>query len=244
MRRDEPAALMKQAIRDNLVFIGQFRRRFHTTGALLPSGRFLARAITRYVRTLPSPKRILEVGPGTGAVTREIVPFIGPEDHFDLVEINEQFAELLRERFRTDPRFRPAAAVSQIHVCPMQEFRSNGPYDAIISGLPFNNFSPQLVAELMDLCLGMLAPGGTFSFYEYMYVRRMKWSVAHGAERTRLRGVHTVLEQRLKRYCFHRDWIFANVPPAWVRHLRLDAAPASGNGDQRPRPASQTAPSG
>ncbi|MEZ6065076.1 MAG: hypothetical protein R3B90_05075 [Planctomycetaceae bacterium] len=37
---------MKQALRDNFEFLRQFRERFHTTGAVLPSSRFLAKAMT------------------------------------------------------------------------------------------------------------------------------------------------------------------------------------------------------
>ena len=39
-----------------------------TTGAILPSSRGLARAMTRPMRQAKGPRRILEVGPGTGAV--------------------------------------------------------------------------------------------------------------------------------------------------------------------------------
>ena len=55
---------MKQALRENWEFLKQFRERFHTTGAVLPSSRFLARAMTQSLRDRGSPKRVLEVGPG------------------------------------------------------------------------------------------------------------------------------------------------------------------------------------
>lgn len=213
---------MKQALRDNLEFLKQFRRRFHTTGAILPSSRFLARAVTRPLRECPTPKRVLEVGPGTGAVTRQIVSSIGPEDRFDLVEINEHFAELLRQRFATDRRYQAAAPRSQVHCCAMQEFSSEQPYDVIISGLPFNNFNSGLVEDLVDACLNLLAPGGTFSFFEYMYVRRVKGSLVGGAERKRLKEVDSILQRRFRQHRFRRDWVFVNVPPAWVQHLRRE----------------------
>src|SRR5579863_8998897 len=68
------------------VFVQQFFRRYHTTGAILPSGRSLARALCRYVRDGQGPRRILEVGPGTGAVTASLVGALKPDDHLTLVE--------------------------------------------------------------------------------------------------------------------------------------------------------------
>ncbi|MCA9055180.1 MAG: methyltransferase domain-containing protein [Planctomycetaceae bacterium] len=213
---------MKQALRENWEFLKQFRERFHTTGAVLPSSRFLARAMTQSLRDRGSPKRVLEVGPGTGAVTREIVQHINSADRFDLVEINARFADLLRHRFDNDPRYQPVAAQSAIHVCPLQEFQSDAPYDAIISGLPFNNFSSRLVGELVDACFGLLAPGGTFSFFEYMYIRPLKRTVLRGPERQRLSEIEELLQGRFREHRIHRNWVFVNVPPAWVQHLQKE----------------------
>jgi phospholipid N-methyltransferase len=178
--------------------------------------------MTKPLRERGSPKRVLEVGPGTGAVTRAIIPHIGPADRFDLVEINPRFAELLQERFSTDPRYQPAADRSRIHVSPLQEFRADAPYDVIISGLPFNNFSAQLVGELVDACFELLAPGGTFSFFEYMYIRPLKRTVLRGEERRRLTEIEALLQSRFQQHRFRRDWVFVNVPPAWVQHLRKE----------------------
>ncbi len=41
----------------------------------------------------------------------------------------------------------------------------------IVSGLPFNNFSPAFVEQVLDALFNLLAPGGTLSYFEYMYVR-------------------------------------------------------------------------
>src|SRR5947208_12193139 len=87
-------------------FFREFRRHFRTTGAILPSSRFLARALVRHLRVPRPACRILEVGPGTGSVTREIARLLGPGDRLDAVEINPYFVGLLRQRLREDPAFR------------------------------------------------------------------------------------------------------------------------------------------
>src|SRR4051794_13309585 len=83
-------------------FFREFRRDFHHTGALLPSGRFLAEALARPLRGQRGPARILEVGPGTGSVTRVICRNMRPGDRLDAVEINPFFAARLRERVARD----------------------------------------------------------------------------------------------------------------------------------------------
>ena len=214
---------MKQTLRDHFEFFRQFRQRFETTGAVMPSSRFLARALTKPLRELAAPRRILEVGPGTGAVTREIVRQIREGDTFDLVEINPEFANLLRERFENDADYHHARDVAEIHVCPLQEFTPAEPYDVIVSGLPFNNFPAALVEELLDHSLGLLKPGGTLSFFEYMFVRPVRRRIAKPSEKTRLTEIERILGERFGRHRFQTDWVFVNVPPAWAQHLRVDS---------------------
>jgi phosphatidylethanolamine/phosphatidyl-N-methylethanolamine N-methyltransferase len=214
---------MKQALREHWEFFRQFRQRFQTTGSVLPSSRFLARAMTGPLRGRDGPRRVLEVGPGTGAVTKRIVRELRPGDQFDLVEINEQFAALLGERFQQDDAWQRVATQSRIHCLPLQEFQSSEPYDFIISGLPFANFPSALVKDLLESCLARLAPGGTLSFFEYMYMRPMKRMVVSQADRQRLREIGDILSERFASHRVRRDWVFVNFPPAWVQHLCCDS---------------------
>jgi phospholipid N-methyltransferase len=212
---------MKQFALDHVEFFRQYVRRFETTGAVAPSSRFLARALSRPLRDCRDRAvRVLEVGPGTGAVTREIVRHIKPGDTLDLVEINENFADLLRKRFETDASYSAIADRSAVHVCPLQEFEPTERYDVVVSGLPFNNFPAPLVEELVDLCLAMLNPGGTLSFFEYMYIRPIRRMVSRAPEKTRLGEIERILQARFQQHRFDTDWVFVNVPPAWVQHLR------------------------
>jgi phospholipid N-methyltransferase len=210
-------------LRDQREFFRQFRTQFQTTGAIAPSSRRLARAMTRYLASARGPTRILEVGPGTGAVTRRIVSLLHDDDRLDLVELNQAFAGRLEQRFQCEPDFKRAAARSRIHVCGIETFESDRPYDFIVSGLPFNNFSPEFVGRVLDAFFNFLAPGGVLSFFEYMYVRPVRGLVARGAERTRIKNLDRILNGRLERHGFRRDWVFLNLPPAWVQHLRKDA---------------------
>jgi phosphatidylethanolamine/phosphatidyl-N-methylethanolamine N-methyltransferase len=213
---------MPSFLTDHWEFLKQFRERFETTGAIAPSGRFLARAMTGPMARRERPSRVLEIGPGTGAVTRRIVRLLKPEDRFDLVEVNPTFAAMLRQRFEQDPTYRQAAERSAVHECPIQEFAFDQPYDVIISGLPLNNFPADLVRQIFDTYIKLLAPGGTLSYFEYMYVRPMRRLVAGSDEKARLTELDRIADEYLSRYRIHRSWVFVNVPPAWVQHLRKE----------------------
>ncbi|HID24396.1 MAG TPA: methyltransferase domain-containing protein, partial [Planctomycetaceae bacterium] len=162
---------MPSLLKEYAEFLRQFRARYETTGAILPSSRFLAHALTRPLATRTRAVRILEVGPGTGPVTRRIVRLMRPQDRLDLVELNDQFVALLRDRLTSEPEFRAVAEQTRLHHGPIQEFQTDAPYDVIISGLPLNNFSPEQVEEIFGCFFRLLASEGVLSYFEYMFLR-------------------------------------------------------------------------
>lgn len=222
---------MTRNINHYVTFFREFRRTFHTTGAILPSGQQLAKATMKPFLRRTNPARILEVGPGTGALTQEVVKHLRAGDVFDIVELNDRFVEVLRNRFATEPSFRQSAAQSTVHHVPVQEFVASDPYDFIMCGLPFNNLPPSLVKGIFRRFDSLLAPRGVLSFFEYLWIRRMSSLLSSRPERRRLARVGCVLSWYLERYEFRYDTVFVNFPPAIVHHLRLgiDARNPSSN---------------
>ena len=160
---------MSQQWADYRVFWREFRRSFHTTGAVLPSGAALGAALSRYVREGSagnnSGRRILEVGPGTGAVTRHILAGLRAGDRVDLVERNAEFVACLRDRIANDPDYRAAAGRIVLHHAGVEELSEAEPYDVIVSGLPLNNFSIELVERLLGKLERLLAPARHAEFF-------------------------------------------------------------------------------
>jgi phospholipid N-methyltransferase len=219
-------------VRNLLTFYSQFRKRYHTTGSVIPSSRFLASAITGPLSRREGPRRVLEVGPGTGAFTQRIVRLLRPDDHFDVVEINPAFAEFIRQEFESNPDYRAVAGISAVHEVPLQEFEFEKPYDIIISGLPTTNFDVPLVEEIFRRFMELLAEGGELSYFEYMYLRDLRKFIDKKANRLRFREMDRAIAPYHKRYRTHRSWVFLNFPAAWVHHLKKPASEAS----QPPRP--------
>src|SRR5262245_51091711 len=87
-------------------FFRESRRNFRDTGSLLPSSKFLARALVSELRKPRGPCRILEVGPGTGPVTAQIIRHMRGDDQLDAVEVNGKFVAVLQRRFDQEPLFR------------------------------------------------------------------------------------------------------------------------------------------
>lgn len=210
-------------LKEYATFFGQFRRRFETTGAIAPSSRFLAAALVGPLAARPAgagPVRIAEIGPGTGAVTRRIVRLLRPGDWLDVVELNETFAAHLRDAFAASPQADRLAAQAAIHEIGVQAFEAERPYDFIISGLPLNNFPAALVDDVFDAYLRLLAPGGTLSYFEYMFVRRVRMRLGAADERARLARIEATVGRHVASMGIGRDWVFLNVPPAWAQHIR------------------------
>jgi phosphatidylethanolamine/phosphatidyl-N-methylethanolamine N-methyltransferase len=211
---------MMRSLRNTAVFFREFCGRFETTGSIVPSSQFLARAITRHLAERgPNPIRVLECGAGTGAFTNQIVKYLRPNDRFDVVEMNESFVRTLENRFATEPHWQAVKDITQIHQMPLQQFTPSEPYDYIISGLPHINFPEWLVEEILACYDRLLKPNGKLSYFEYMYIRPIRKAVTLGKGRQRVRGVDQLMKSHLNRHTVCRDSILLNFPPAWVQHL-------------------------
>jgi phospholipid N-methyltransferase len=202
-------------------FFRALRQDFHHTGAILPSSRFLGRAMTRQLRGPRPACRILEVGPGTGPITREIARWLVPGDRLEAVEINPQFVALLRRRVERDKVLAAHREAITIIEAPVEKLPGEGVYDFIISGLPLNNFSIPQIRAVFIAFRRLLKPDGLLTYFEYPFVRRLKVPFVNRSERRRLSRVGWVVGRYIRNYQVRRERVLLNVPPAIVRHLRF-----------------------
>jgi len=206
---------------DYQTFLTQFLRNYQTTGSAIPSGRALGSALCRHVGDAGAPQKILEAGPGTGAVTGCIIDRMRHDDELWMVELNPTFAAHLRAAFNDKPTFRDAASRCHLIEGSVQQLGHEGEFDLVISGLPLNNFSTQDVDTILQAYAKLLKPGGILSFFQYILIRPAKMFVSAGPERDRLKGVGKAIEGMLGEREFAREWVWVNVPPAWVHHIRF-----------------------
>lgn len=211
-------------LKDYSRFFREFRRDFHHTGALLPSGGVLAHTLARTIRGPRSAARILEVGPGTGAITRRLPRYLQDGDQLDVVEINPRFAQMLEERLASDPAFANHRHCIKVITSPVQDLPGESVYDYIVSGLPLNNFSPDDIRSIFATLTRLSKPGGLLSYFEYTFIRSLKRPFVGPRERQRLGSISEVLEEYIRSSQVRREHVLLNLPPATVRQLRLKPA--------------------
>lgn len=218
-----PLTVLDERLRDTRLFFTQALRTFHATGSILPSSPALARAMAEHVRVRPvpdEPLRIMEVGAGTGAITRGIAAAMRPGDTADLVEANAEFAAHLEHLLETDPALSPIAPQAQVHAKLVGDMGTDRTYDVILSGLPFANFTADSVREILEYYFEVLRPGGHLSFYGYLYTKEVKAVIARREDYLRQARTSWLVQDWIDRYGVRSDKVIANIPPAFVHHLR------------------------
>jgi phosphatidylethanolamine/phosphatidyl-N-methylethanolamine N-methyltransferase len=150
---------------DEVRFIRSWVERPLATGAVMPSGKPLARTMASYV----DPKTegpVVELGPGTGAVTAALVEQGIEPSRLVLVEFNPAFCRLLRTRY-------PNATVVQGDAYGLKRLlggRIHQPAAAIVSGLPLFTKPLRMRVRLLADAFTVLAPNGPFVQFTYAVV--------------------------------------------------------------------------
>lgn len=211
-------------------FLVEAFRNPRSVGAVAPSGRALASALTREIRcAAPGPMTVLEVGAGTGPATREILAALPRASRFDIVETSPAFTSRLRQI----TRFHESSSV-EIHQGQIQEYVTDRQYDAVVSGLPMTNFEPPQVDAIMTRMLDLLRPGGTLTYFAYLGTRIARRMFATPAEARRHAAVDEIMKTYQRKYAVRQRRIWLNLPPAWVWTLAKPGIRQPGNSCAHP----------
>lgn len=194
-------------------------------GAIGPSSRALAAALCEPFRRFSGYARVLEVGAGTGAVTRHLGSLLSATDELDICEINADFADILEHDVLTHADLAPGVAAGRVRLLcsAVQELTYENRYDFVISGLPLTAFELSEVQEVFGVIRRCLKPGGVFSYFEYLALRKTSRLFSRGPRRTRIRAVSAYLSRNIRDHQFERRTVLQNLPPAYARHLRFSA---------------------
>ncbi|MGR3938079.1 class I SAM-dependent methyltransferase [Streptomyces sp. BRA346] len=203
------------------MFLLEAARDIRTTGALAPSGRALAHALTEPVRSQAGrPLSVLEAGAGTGSVTRSLIPQLPAGSRLDIVEANPRFTGRLRDLVRTHPHLAGQCEGVRVHEAYVEELDVGRRYDAIVSALPFANFDPPQIEAIMGRYLELLRPGGLLAYFAYRGTRQARSLLPSRTLARRHRAAEEVLADYRRRYATARSTVWANLPPADVWHLQ------------------------
>jgi len=137
------------------------------TGALAPSSKQLARAMCRTMY-LGDNSVVVELGPGTGPFTKEILRIQGEHKNTTYLafELSDEFLSLLKTQFPDHADCFLKASAEDIGT---ELAKRNIQYaDTVISGLPWSIFSHQLQQNIIQQVHQSLRPGGRFCTFAYL----------------------------------------------------------------------------
>ena len=204
-RLRSPRLPLDERLADEARFLKRWLDNPKVTGAVSPSGRFLARAMASYVDpTEPGP--IIELGPGTGPVTEALLERGIAQERLILVEYDTSFCKLLARRFpRAQIVHGDAYRLAETMRPVLQE-----PAACIVSSLPLLTRPERGRLNLLRDAFELMQPEGAFIQFTYGLTSPVPLT-------SRLSGLGFRAEAS------HSVWL--NLPPARVWVYRAGQAP-------------------
>lgn len=184
-------------------FLKEFVTNPQKIGAITPSSEELAAALVETI-DWSQVGVVAEYGPGLGSITAAILERIGERDFF-AIELNRAYAKALTLQF---PQLRVYCdSVANIETI----LASHGAeqIDAIVSSLPWANFSNQLQEQLLDATMNVLSKDGQFATFSYVHGLVLKSGLRFRAK----------LERRFRRV-ERSKVVWRSVPPAVIYHCQ------------------------
>ena len=180
-----------------------FIRNIRQIGAVAPSSAYLTERMVEPLRKriLESPLvplRILEVGPGTGAITRHLVPLLRSGDYVDVVELNPILHTHVSKEY--------AAEGMHFHNMNLLDLEADVPYDFIFSGIPYESLPVHVTDLLWRKKLQLSKPGTIITYFKYLNIISVR---------------SPFLRQLIAKACKEQGMEFRNLPPARYYHLTM-----------------------
>ncbi len=194
MRASTPAV---DRLRHAWIFFRHWLKDPLTTASVVPSGDDLARSMAE--RLTPDDRVVVELGPGTGAITGRLLEQLAVDARFIAVELNAPFAEALAKRF-PDLKVATGDARKLAELLPA-DYR---PVDAVVSSLGFLAMPESICREILQAVFEVMGPSGRIIQFSYT---------------PRSPIPQRVLDE-LGAECKRVSTAWRNLPPAFVFEIR------------------------
>ena len=149
--------VLERRFGDETRFFKEWLDNVRHVGTPLPTSSYTGKSMASHI-DLHSRLPVLELGPGTGSVTREILARGLQPSRLMAVEYSEVFASLLKSRH-------PSVQILQgdaFELDAVLKDKGQTRFDCIICGIPLLNFAPEKRSEFVMAMLGRVAPGRPF----------------------------------------------------------------------------------
>jgi len=141
------------------LFLSEMARSPLLIGAIWPSSPALGRVMANWLPENCSAP-VLELGPGTGIVTAELLAAGLPEDRLVAVEKSEVLASYLSARY-------PKSRIVAGDALELDSLFAGEKFGAVISSLPLKVFGPGQVDMLSQQISDILLPGAPWVQFSY-----------------------------------------------------------------------------
>lgn len=173
-----------------MFFLKQLIKSYKYTGAVAPSSKFLANKMINDVN-IKKAKTIVELGPGTGAITDIILTNMNDDAQLWTFDINKDFCTILQKKYKGKH-----IHTDIINIKYFLQQDNITTVDAIISGIPFANFSDNECINMLNEIKQIMHDDTLFTLFTYS---RLKF------------GVFDKLFTKV-----NESYVFFNIPPAYV----------------------------
>lgn len=167
MRRTDlnrPFAADKRHSQANaLAFFFGFLRRPTQVASVIPSSQILVQRVVRCCG-VERARVVVELGPGTGVVTRGLLARMSPGARLVAVELMPHFAKMLA-RTISDPRLHVYRGAAHELMRALAQIGATHA-DVIVSGIPFTTLPPRIQASTLAAVRSGLGAGGRFVAYQ------------------------------------------------------------------------------
>ncbi len=138
-------------------------KNFKTSGTIAPSSRFLAKKMLKNIDFSTS-KVLVELGPGNGVITHQVLKNIAPDAHLICFEVNDEFYTHLKKI--NHPQLTVLKTSAEYIDVELQKL---GYHKAchIISSLPLTIIPKEISHAILENSLNSLVKDGTFIQYQY-----------------------------------------------------------------------------
>ena len=144
------------------IFFTRWLKAPHHIGAVAPSSRFLARAMATQV-DLRRAEPVIELGGGTGSVTKALLEAGLPIDRLIVVERDVRLYKMLRRRF---PQLRIVLGDAR-HLVELLRPLGIDAVSAVVSSLPLISMSKTMRRQIINQSFALLGEAGRFIQYTY-----------------------------------------------------------------------------
>ncbi len=135
-----------------------------STGAILASSKALSKRMVANL-DFDNAKTIVELGPGSGAITNQILTKINDKQKFFAIELNEELYKELSQKMPDLKLYNDNAS----NLAQILEKENCVSVDIVISGLPWVLFSKELQEEILNSILNSLSNNGSFVTFSYVH---------------------------------------------------------------------------